>query len=186
MGVRRWAAAALCVPLLGLAGCTNDESQAKPRDPTTSAAPSPSASETDAAPSIPPEAMGTDEASAKAFVPIYFDALNKAMNSGETSALAALSDPSCTSCSSIQRSIEKTFKGGGYAVTEGWEAKRVERLESDLGMAFDLQVRLGDEKFYSADDKVTHHFAGDANRRMVLYLESSNSIWRVSRLDIAR
>ena len=70
MDVRRWVAAALCVPLLALAGCSDDESQAKPQDPTSSAAPSPSPSETDAAPSIPPEAMGTDEASAKAFVAI--------------------------------------------------------------------------------------------------------------------
>ena len=35
MDVRRWVAAALCVPLLALAGCSDDEPQAEPQDPST-------------------------------------------------------------------------------------------------------------------------------------------------------
>ena len=63
MNVRRWLAAACCVPLIGLAGCSDDEPQAQPKDPVrTSSTPEPTPSET--GPTIPPEAQWTDEASA--------------------------------------------------------------------------------------------------------------------------
>jgi hypothetical protein len=185
MEVRRGFAALLCVALLGLAGCTDDESSADPGDPTSNAAPSPTATES-GEPSIPPEARGSDEASAKAFTMYFFQTLTASMNSGEVAAVAALSSGACTSCTALQDNIRGTFANGGYAVTRGWKPTSFEPAETASGIAFDLRVRLGDEKFYNADGKVTHHFEGDDSRRMVIFLKPNGSSWQVSRLDIAR
>ena len=184
MDVRRWVAAGLCVALLALAGCSDDASQAKPQDPTTSAARSPSPKETETAdaPSIPPDAMGTDEASAKAFVRYWFRVFTDSMNEGNSDALVALSAADCTTCKAFADLISRTYSKGGRIESNGWTAVNFARLDND-SMAFDFIARSGKETFYRADGSVRRRYKG-GDQNMTVALVESDSAWKVNKLAV--
>lgn len=110
--VRRALAAACVLPLL-LAGCSDAEPTPEIPDPTTS---SPSAEETDTGPvepTLPPEAEGDGRAAAAAFVEHYFEFINYAQSTGDTSGLRRLSLPSCEACNGGLDFIESIYERGG-------------------------------------------------------------------------
>ena len=115
--VRRIALAALALPLL-LAGCADDDPV--PRIPDAS---TPSASVTETSdpddpddpvePTLPPEAEGKGNEAAEAFVRYYYDAVNYAQATGETSGLAELGLESCTACNGGLQFIHALYERGG-------------------------------------------------------------------------
>ena len=68
MDVRRRVAAGLCVPLLALAGCSDDESRADPGDPSSGAAPVTGPGFSGGAPAGP--TSGPSDACMKGFIPL--------------------------------------------------------------------------------------------------------------------
>jgi hypothetical protein len=182
MDVRRWVAAGLCVPLLAVAGCSDDESRADPGDPSSSAVPTPSPSESEAAPSIPPEAMGTDEASAKAFVRHWFNVFTHSMNEGKVDEIKALSASGCMTCASFADLISRTYNSGGRIESDGWTAVNFARLD-DESMAFDFIARSGMETFFRADGSVKRRYKG-GDQAMTATLVQVDSAWKVKKLAV--
>jgi len=176
------------LPALALASCSDDDASSDPGGPT--ATPSQTATaptQTPAGPSIPPEAQGTDEASAKAFVRFYFATLSAAMMSGDSSAIPPLSASSCQSCKSIPGRIDSIYDRGGRLDTEGW---RVQSLISDPTPANNrreclLRVRQSPSTLLDEDGAVVTR-TGAKITPMRIRLQIRGEAWVVERLDFIR
>lgn len=109
--VRRSLAAACVLPLL-LAGCSEDGPTPQMPDPTSS----PSAVETDtgpAEPTLPPEAEGDGKEAAAAFVEHYYDYVNYAQATGDTSGLGDLGLRTCRACNGAVEFVDAIYERGG-------------------------------------------------------------------------
>jgi hypothetical protein len=188
MLIRRLVAGVVMVSVFALSSCSDDEASSDPGDPT--ATPSQTATaptQTPAGPSIPIEAQGTDEASAKAFVRFYFATLSAAMTSGDISAIPPLSDSTCQSCKSIPGRIDNIYDRGGRLDTEGW---RVQSLISDPTPAsnrkeFLLRVKQSPSTLLDADGTVLTR-TGAKITPMRIRLRIRGESWVVERLDFIR
>ena len=176
---------ALAVGVMLLAGC-----QSNPEPPpleSASESPSPSATEspTPAAPTLPAEAKGTSEAAAKAFVRHFFDSLNYAMNSGNTSHLRSLADDGCRSCEAIASNIDKTYGAGGSITSRGWVLQSIHRvpLQPRDRPILDLGVLMTPERVLKRAGGDPKTFEG-GKQPMTMYLVTLNGEWRVTRLDL--
>lgn len=182
MGVRRGLGALLCGLLLPLAGCGDGESSADPPTspaPTTSSTPTP----TPSGPVIPEAAQGTDEASAKAFVRFWFDTLDASSNSGDVTALKALSTDGCDPCTALIRAITDTYEAGGHIESGGWVTKRVLRMPRNDDMAFDVIARVGPQSIFTAEGELERRSKG-SREHMSVWLRWQHSGWRLDRLVI--
>ena len=112
-------AAALAL-VVALAGCGSNNPKPAPA-PTKSASTSPSPSG-EVAPTMPPEAKGTDEAAAKAFVRHYLTVFSYAARTGDIADMRLLSASECKACSRLISSISHTYGAGGHADGKGYEA----------------------------------------------------------------
>ncbi len=103
--VRRWAGALPLAAAL-LAGCTDGAD-----DPTvlSSASPTPSPS-----PSISPPPSEATPQGAAAFARYWYDVLNQAGASGNTTLLRQLSAPQCQTCANFIGSIETVYPKGRF------------------------------------------------------------------------
>jgi hypothetical protein len=111
-------AALSVIPVLLVAGCTDDEPKPK-FDPTPSSeAPTSSAP----AQSLSPEAT----------VRAWVDARNAALVSGDVAAVEALSAPDCTTCQDSLDPIRQVHAAGGSFDTSGWKVVSA-RLKSQSG-----------------------------------------------------
>ena len=160
MDVRRWVTAALWVPLLALAGCSDDESQAKPQDPTTSAAMSPSPNET--GPTMPPEATTMDEASAEAFLRYFVSTINHAERTGDVTPLSEASDARCKSCQGIISTVEQLYADGGHLESNGWTVSGLTAYPDGSAdePVIAARVRISSQRAYSADGSVRRFKGG--------------------------
>ncbi|KRF12885.1 DUF6318 family protein [Nocardioides sp. Soil796] len=180
--------------LASLAACMDDDSGASPSDPdssTTTASTSPtvepSPTVTDTGPSIPADAQGTDEASAKTFVRFYFATLSEAMQTGDTETLEQLGSKRCVSCRKLSNLISDTYAKGGYYETPGWRVRQ---------MFDEKQLRLGRFSFLLSTIQAERTLFGtngeqvDTQRRsevpMRVIVEPKAGRWRIERLDIIR
>jgi hypothetical protein len=182
MGVRRGLAAVLCVAALALAGCSDGEASPEPSESV-----SPTASPSPTGPSIPPEAQGTDEASAKAFVRFWFATLSKAMQTGATADVRALSAARCQSCSGVLGLIDDTYGKGGRYDTKGWKPERLVRGEdmADGAITFLLRVRESERTLLNAEgDEVDQKPASLTPMRIALKAKAGS--WQTTRLDLIR
>ncbi|MBD8870567.1 DUF6318 family protein [Nocardioides donggukensis] len=193
MRVRRWGAGLVWVPLvlpLMLSGCSDADgssSPSTPSSPSQQSSPSPDATPTDEGLSIPSEAVGTDEASAKAFVRYWFEVLSEAMTTGDTKAALALSTKQCQSCQSITGRIDNVYNKGGRLKTDGWFADRfVPDSPSKLKTpAYFIRVRQSPRALINSDGEVVDRTMREATA-MRIVLKRSSGAWRVSRLDVIR
>lgn len=122
--VRTVAALALLVGV-GTAGCTEPAAKPKPlpSPSSSSVADGPTSPPSPTPPSMPAKANGNTRKAAKAFVMHYIETLNYATATGDTSALAALDDGSCRSCSAVIGRVRKVYKAGGSIDSRGWVVK---------------------------------------------------------------
>jgi hypothetical protein len=166
------------------AGCQSNPAPPPLESAADSSTPSPTASPAEAAPTLPAEAKGTSEAAARAFVRHYIDALNHAAATGNTSQLAALSDPDCASCTSIRRNIDDIYGADGELRGEGWilvgtRALRITRRTATLSM----DMRLEPETVIRSAGAEALHNEG-SRQPMTIFLTWRHGSWRVARLDL--
>jgi hypothetical protein len=109
----RWMAAAVCVSLLAVGGCSDDE-------PEPNFAPSSSPSPTRSSSPAPEAWEVKSEDGAVAFARHWVDVFNDAQESGETSTLRAISTDSCVSCDGFAGQLEDLYNGGGTLDSDGW------------------------------------------------------------------
>lgn len=102
------------IPVLLVAGCTDDDPKPKFEPPSSEAPPSatPSATAGSVAPTLPASAKGTDAAAAEAFVAFYWDTVNYAQMTGDVAPLKALAHR-CNGCDSGVEFIESAYADGG-------------------------------------------------------------------------
>lgn len=106
----RGSAAAGLLALALTAACSSEaeEPQALPSvSPVASASPS-------AAPAVvPPSAQAETPQGAAAFARFWFETLNAAARTGDTTELRAISRPDCETCGAFAKSIEDLYRPGG-------------------------------------------------------------------------
>lgn len=183
MHVRRLTAGIAAALLLPMGACSDGESKAGPPEPTATHSPTPSKSPTDG-PTLPPEAQGTDEAAAKAFVRFYFELISDAMVTGDTRLLSEFSSTKCGTCGNYVDLIEETYAEGGSYVTRGWTVQAVAAVGSSDNQR-QFAVRTRQHKRVLIDE---HGAEVDVSRREVIpmriILRPSLGSWNVVRLDI--
>jgi len=166
------------------AGCQSNPAPPPLESTAESSTPSPTASPAEVAPTLPAGAKGTSEAAAKALVRHYIDVLNYAAATGDTSRLAALSEPDCESCTSIRRNIDSIYGADGELRGEGWtlvgaRTLRIARRSATLS----LDMRLEPETVVrSAGAEATHNEG--SRQPMTVFLRVRHGSWRVARLDL--
>lgn len=104
------------ISALALGACSGDDPEPKLADPSPSASlpssPSTTAVSGPVEPTMPAEARGTDAAAAEAFVKFYWEMVNYAQATGDTSGLRGLSS-GCRPCDSGAAFIESVYGNGG-------------------------------------------------------------------------
>lgn len=190
MLVRRTRRAAVVVAglvfLSVIAACEANPSPAPlpSESPSPSASRSASSSPTVAAPTLPAEAKGTSEASAKAFVRHYFASINHAARTGDTSHLETLGTSECESCVAISNNIAGIYSAGGSIRTGGWKLRLIAPVPSQpVGKPIlDLGVLLSPEFVVAKTGADEERFDG-GKQPMTMYLTRNASTWQVVRLD---
>ncbi len=75
---------------------------------------------------VPPTRVGDQSlASATQFVSEWFRALNRAVSSGDTSRLAAMSAKGCVACARAQQVVQEAYRGGGTLRGGTYEVRSV-------------------------------------------------------------
>ncbi len=186
MGVRRWVAALLVVPVL--VSCSEDEPKAEP-GPTDSS----SVSETKTAtgpvePVMPEAAKKPTKAGAVAFVKHYWAMIDYAQATGETTGLTRLSNRSCDFCAGGTKGIQVVYAKGGRirgeplivntsgAVIRPFGDKHVAKVDA-------VVTATKSEQFYGDDDPRNKSFPGGTKTYEVLLVWAPPvGDWRVSKL----
>ena len=183
---RAAAVAAGLVFLSVMAACEANPSPAPlpSESPSPSATRSASSSPTVAAPTLPAEAKGTSEASAKAFVRHWIETLNYAGPSRETRQLKQISAPGCAACTAITDLIDEVDASGGYIRGSGWTINSVETLDDSPGrrIIVEAQVSAAPQDILQAPDEEVVHFDG-GDRLKTFWLLHGREGWAVTRLD---
>lgn len=184
MRVRRLAAAGTTAMLLPFAACSDGDSNADPVDPSSSATNSPSETASKG-PTLPPEARGSDESAAKAFVVFYFEELTRALQSGDTKGFRRYSAPSCETCTNFADLIDDTYDKGGRYETQGLLIKRIHPIPADdpRNRIFVLSVRETERRLYDEHGELVDT-AKPQLRAMRIILRRPSSAWVIRRLDL--
>lgn len=190
----RTLAATAAVLTCALAGCTDGSAQPKPLpsqtstpDPTpTSSAvvsPSPTAPASATAPTLPPAARGTSEASAEAFVGYWIQVLNGSAESGSVRTLRSLSKQ-CVACTAISDFISLVYSDGGAIKGKGWDTQKVQ-VVGDLSrplLRVDATVQVAPQTVVANKGAAPQAFPG-GHRVKRFWLARSNGSWVARRLE---
>ncbi len=185
MDVRRHAVVALTLPVLVLSACTDEGSSQEPSPTPSSSSPTPTVTPTDTGPSIPPEALGDDEESAKAFVKYYFEVVSEGIVTGDMSTLEQLSHAKCESCNALSERVVNVYDKGGALKTEGWIVEALVRDPTDnpRHKAFFARVRQDRQALFDAEgrqvDVIKRKLQG-----MHLIVEQRESGWVMLRMGL--
>jgi hypothetical protein len=133
---------------------------------------------------MPAAAKGTDERSAKAFARHYFDSINFAARTGDTSQLDTLGSGACESCDAIGRNIRRIYRAGGSIETEGWELRSLSPvpLQPRAKPVLDLSVFVNPETVVPRAGGPEKHYDG-GKQAMTMYLAREDARWLVTKLD---
>jgi hypothetical protein len=118
-------AALLAAATLLAAGCSDD-------DPQPRLEPTPSASLTESPSPTEPSSSGTSAtapATAVEAVRNWVRERNRALSSGDTGTLRALTDPGCSSCEPYIDLIEDVYRAGGRYESQGWKVDNAKELK---------------------------------------------------------
>ncbi|WP_067434854.1 DUF6318 family protein [Nocardioides jensenii] len=138
MDVRRWVAGVVCLPLLLVSACTDDDAGADPDPSPSSASQSPSNSpsatptvEDPVPPTLPAAAQGSDDKAARAFARYWIAMVNYAQSTGDTLQLAALHDDGCDACTAGVAAVDEGFAKGGSMVGGRYTIRSVQSVDSN-------------------------------------------------------
>lgn len=188
VGVRPWFAGLMCLPLLALSGCSDDDAKADP-DPTPSVtAQSPSESPTGPVEPQPPAAMdASDQAGAVAFVRYFWDVVSYAQVTGDTSRLRELGFDLCELCSGAVSDIEQIYGAGGYIKGGAFSVSRPRSTQLQRGehSTYSVDFVLAAEKqvvLEKEGGERKHREGGNTKLRFLIGHDSRNE-WRVSQWE---
>jgi hypothetical protein len=150
-------AALLATATLVAAGCSDDEP--RPRlEPTESASPTESPSPTPTYTASPARVGAVDA------VRGWVQERNRALESGDTTALRALTAPGCASCEPYIDLIEDVYEAGGRYETAGWSVDNAKELQPrrvtaaiTMGGGLMIATAGGDPEEY-AEEKAIFRF----------------------------
>lgn len=170
---------------LALVGSAAAGCQSNPEPPPldrTATSTSPTPSPTASAPSLPPEAKGTSEAAAKAFVRHYVATINYAMATGHTSELRELSDVDCISCSEVADNIEKLYLSGGHLEGKGWRVTAIDVIGASErgGPIVQVGVLVSPQRRFSRESANPRGYEGGL-QSMTFFVSRTSSSWIVER-----
>ena len=98
--------------MLGVSACSGDDPEPKVAPSTAPTSPSTTAASDPIAPTMPPEAKGTDAAAAEAFVRFYWEMVNYAQETGDVDGLQGLARK-CIGCDAAVKFVVESYSGGG-------------------------------------------------------------------------
>jgi hypothetical protein len=168
-----------------LVGCqANPEPAPLPSESPSATAPSEAGSPSPAPPTMPAEARGTSEKSAKAFVRFYIDALNFATATGDTHVAREFSDHTCNSCDAMLDKIEEVYREGGFFRGRGWAVTNIkyQPLQPRERPVLSVGIQLAPQEMVEVKGEDPKHFTGGPNH-LTFHLSRTQSGWRVEKLD---
>lgn len=178
---RRLGVAAVCLGVLVVGGCADDEPVPRTSPPSqtpTSASPSPTT------PTRQPWERKTD-AGAVAFAKHWVETFSLALKTSKTSELRAISDDGCISCAAFAERIEAIRADGGFYRTPGWTVLQVAAANAMPGSRAEIALRIlqGQETFKeSASAEVERHPVSRASYSAQLLW--SQGEWRMMELSL--
>ncbi len=140
----------------------------------------PTRTPTSETPTPTPSPSATSQLDPEETVRAWVKARNQALRTGDTSAVRALSDPQCRTCTDLLTPIEKVYANGGYFHTDGWKVVS-SRLKSQAGRKAEVPIAV----VYAAGSTVPEAGADpvryDEVRRIATFrLLRGEGSWRVS------
>ena len=142
-GSARCALALLVVLLLGTTtACSSDSPAPAPMaDDTSSVSASPTTTPSPSGPpTLPPEARGTSDKAAIAFVEHVIEVLNYSAKTLDTSVLERLADPDCAACDAVIASVERIRSAGGLMKGGAWTPIETSALTGASGETRQVQA----------------------------------------------
>lgn len=170
-----------------VAGCNSNPSPAPlPSESPSASAPSEASSSPagPTAPTLPAEAKGTSEKSAKAFVRYWVATLNFAGATGDTERLREISAKDCASCDAVITSIDRVYGANGYYKGKGWSIANLkyQPLQPDKRPVLTVSVVIASQKVLEKPGAEPTNFKG-GNRSMTFRLNRHDSTWTLLQLD---
>lgn len=178
---RRLGVAAVCLGVLVVGGCADDEPVPRTSPPSqtpTSASPSPTT------PTREPWERKTG-AGAVAFAKHWMETFSAAMNSGDTSSLERLNAQTCATCTGVVDRIDSIYAAGGSYRSQGWRVQQADaEVSSGVSATVAMSVHRTAEVFRgSANAAPERNPASQASYSA--HLTWSNGSWTMARLDLA-
>ncbi|WP_155993317.1 DUF6318 family protein [Nocardioides sp. URHA0020] len=137
------------LPVLLLAGCSDDEPEPK-FGPTPSATAPSSASPS---PSAPAKSKHQQQA---ALIDDFIAAVTQALGTGDPSAFLALTADTCQNCRVLADNLEDAFSDGGRIEGGKWELISSDfQSEEPLGSVWNVDVRSARERWLDGDGQPT-------------------------------
>jgi hypothetical protein len=184
--VRGLAAAAALVLVGTTTSCSSETPAPDPiagESPSASATPTPSPSPRDA-PTVPPEARGTSDEAAIAFVEHVLQVLNYSTKSLDTLQLVRLSDPDCAACKTIVEHLQSIRAKDGFVRGGAWRPVESIALRTPNRGAKEIRVlvRFGAQRVVEGvGEKPTRHPSGSAF--FTFFVAPEPPGWRVLRIE---
>lgn len=179
---RAWLAVTFVLVLLLVGGCSEDNPEPEPLDPAPSAAsgtPSPTAKPT-GAPTLPPEARGTSDKAAIAFVEHVIEVLNYSAKTLDTRALTRLSSPDCAACEGIIRRTQQIRADSGHIDGGAWSPVETQVMTGGSNRFRQVQAVLDYDEQVLVEAKGSKEQRYPAGRTVYVFdLERSGGGWRV-------
>ena len=174
--------AMLLVPV-SLSACSEESPEPAPLDRASSSpssTPTPTA-EPSGAPTLPPEARGTSDKAAVAFVEHVIEVLNYTARTLDTRPLAKLSSPDCAACKSVIAGTRDIRTAGGRISGGMWAVVETQLLSGASASFRQVQVVVDFQRQSvrrRAGGRLIHHAAG----RTVYVFDVNNNTgdWRIS------
>jgi hypothetical protein len=151
------------IPVLLVAGCTDDDPKPKFEPSPSSEAPtSPSTTTGTATPAMPVAAQQQSDVGAEAFVRYWIEVVNFSQRTGETSGLVGLNDVRCSGCRGIVKAIDSAYRSGGHIEGGDITAGRLRKLPLDFGAewAAYAKAKAGPQIVVGADGTQETHDGG--------------------------
>ncbi len=119
-----------------------------------------------------------------AFVEHWIDEFNAAVRSGETTALADLSDSSCTTCTNFVTLTDEIYAAGGRVETEGWSIRSLSQpKKSGSGTLVSANFEQPKERIWRSKGSKPEKYPGGPID-YVLTLDWQDGRWQMSAMDV--
>ena len=168
------------IPVLLVAGCSDDDPEPKFEPPSSEAPSSPGPSSP--APTGPSTATPV---SAEGFIDDWFETFSAAMVSGDTTDIRLRSSESCTSCAALADQIDSIYSNGGSLKTAGWSVEEA-RLLDELAESPRFLLRIKQAERSLLDGTKVVDTTPMAKVPMSVTLSKESGEWQVHRLVILK